>query len=91
MDLINGNSQANISNIETIKKEYKVEYWLGIETALFIGRIISNMLFIAMAFTNTNIIMYIFIIFLILLATNSIKLQKIIQEEKNKENYAKRL
>ena len=45
MGLINDNGQANISNKELIKKEYKVEYWLGIETALFLGRIISNNLF----------------------------------------------
>ena len=75
MSLINGNSQANISNIDILKKEFKVEYWLFNETALFIGRIISNTLFILMAFTNSNIITYSFVIFLILFAKNSIKLQ----------------
>lgn len=82
MDLINDNSQANISNIDIIKKEYKVEYWLGTETSLFAGRIISNVLFIIMAFTNLNIIIYIFVIFLVFLTMSSIKLQKIIEKEK---------
>lgn len=80
MTLINGNSQANISNIDILKNEFKVEYWLFNETALFIGRCISNTLFILMAFTNSNIITYSFVIFLILFAKNSIKLQTIIKE-----------
>lgn len=81
MTLINGNSQANISNINILKKEFKVEYWLFNETALFIGRIISNTLFILIAFTNSDIITYIFIIFLILFAKHSIKLQTLIKED----------
>lgn len=82
MNLINSNSQYNISNIEVLRKEYKVEYWLGIETSLFIGRVISNILFIIMAFTDFNIMIYLFVIFLALFAMNSIKLQEIIKEEK---------
>ena len=81
MDLINISSQANISNMDLIKKEYKVEYWLEIETSLFIGRIISNTLFILMAFTGVKVIIYIFVIFLVLLAINSIKLQEVIEEK----------
>lgn len=82
MNLINSNSQYNISNIEALRKEYKVEYWLGMETSLFIGRVVSNILFIIMAFTDFNIMIYLFVIFLALFARNSIKLQKIIKEEK---------
>lgn len=76
MDLINVNIKSNISNMDILKKEYKVEYFLGTETALFIGRVISNSLFIIMAFTNSNIMIYIFVIFLILLTINSVKLQE---------------
>lgn len=82
MDLINCNSSADISNLETIKKEYKVEYWLGVETSLFLGRVISNTLFILMAFTGADVMIYVFVIFLILLTSNSIKLQKVIGENK---------
>lgn len=82
VNLINESSQFNISNIDILKKEYKVEYWLSNEKALLIGRVISNSLFILMAFTNSNIIIYIFVVFLILVAKNSIKLQRIIEEEK---------
>jgi YQGE family putative transporter len=81
MDLINGNSQGNLCNDERIRKEYKVEYWLTNETALCIARIISNSIFILMAYTNSQLIIIIFAVFLILYASNSIKLQRIIKEE----------
>lgn len=82
MDLINCNSSSDISNLEVIKKEYKVEYWLGVEASLFFGRVISNTLFILMAFTGADIMIYIFVIFLIIYTGNSIKLQKVIGENK---------
>lgn len=78
IDLINCNSVSDVSNLEVIKKEFKVEYWLGTELALFIGRVISNSLFILMAFTGSDIIIYIFVVFLIMLMLSSIKLQKIV-------------
>lgn len=74
-DLINERNVSNYSNIKELKQEYKVEYFLSIETSLFIGRVISNVLFIFMAFTNTNIIMVIFVIFAIMRAISSIRLQ----------------
>lgn len=77
--LINNNSEFNISNIKKIKKEYKVEYFLGMETALFIGRVISNTLFIIMTFMDLDIMIYIFVVFVILFALSSIKLQKTIE------------
>ena len=80
IDLINTNSKYNMANLKAIKKEYKVEYWIGIETALFLGRIISQSLFILTAFTNSNLILYIFIIFLILYAKDSMKLQEVIEK-----------
>ncbi len=74
-DLIMERNIFNFSNIETIKKEYKVEYFLTLETALFIGRVISNTLFILMAFLDASFIMTIFVIFVILQAISVIKLQ----------------
>ena len=74
-DLINEKNVSNFSNIKSIKKEFKVEYFLSIETSLFIGRIISNILFIFMAFTNSNYIMTIFVVFAIMRAVSSIRLQ----------------
>ena len=76
VELINGNSQANLSNIDLIRNEYKVEYFLGIEISLFIGRFISQSLFILMAFIDDIYLIPVFIIFLILLMTNSLKLQR---------------
>ncbi len=81
MDLINGNSQSNLCNDEKIKKEYKVEYWLANETALVISRIISNCIFILMAYCNSQLIIIIFALFLVMFAFHSIKLQKVIKEE----------
>lgn len=83
VSLINGNSQLNLCNVEKIRKEYKVEYWLANETCLVIARIISNSIFILMAYTNSNLIIMLFVVFLILFASNSIKLQKFINEAKN--------
>ena len=82
LDLINNNSAANISNLETIRKEYKVEYWLGIEGCLFIGRTISNILLILIVYIGSNIMMYIFVIFLAMLAASSVKLQDTINYSK---------
>ncbi|MGN1310330.1 MAG: MFS transporter [Clostridia bacterium] len=84
MDLINLKNKTNTSNLSIIQKEYKVEYWFGVETALFIGRLISNSLFILMAFTGAGVMIYIFAIFLILFARALINLQKTV--ECNKEN-----
>lgn len=79
-ELINGNSQSNLSNEEKIKKEYKTEYWVTSETSLVIARVISNSIFILMAYTNSNIIILIFAIFLIMYAISSIKLQKLLKD-----------
>ena len=74
-DLIRERNVFNFSNIETIKREYKVEYFLTLETALFIGRIISNSLFILMAFLSAEFIMSIFVLFVIIQAISVVKLQ----------------
>lgn len=65
--LINENIQADLSNFENIRKEYKVEYWLANETCFFAARLISNGLFIGMAFVNGNMVILIFAAFLLLL------------------------
>lgn len=80
VDLINCNNSTDTSNLEIIRNEFKVEYWLGTEKALFFGRIISNSLFILMAFTDADVMIYIFVIFLVLYALNSIKLEKVVEE-----------
>ncbi len=80
--LINETSQSNLCNIEKIRKEYKGEFWIFNETSYVIARVISNSIFILMAYTNSNIIILVFVVFLILLANSSIKLQKVIEEEK---------
>ena len=82
--LINGNNLANLSNDTRIQKEYKTEYWLANETSLVIGRIISSSVFILTAYANPTIMIIIFAIFLLLFALNSIKLQKVIEEEEVK-------
>lgn len=74
-DLIKDRNVFNFSNIEIIKKEYKVEYFFTLETALFIGRIISNGLFVLMAFLDAKFIMAVFVIFVILQSISMIKLQ----------------
>ena len=74
-DLIRERNIYNFSNIETIKRKYKVEYFLTLEKSLFIGRVISNTLFILMAFLDANFIMVIFVIFVILQAISVVKLQ----------------
>lgn len=74
-DLINEKNVSDFSNVRAIKREFKVEYFLSIETALFVGRVISNGLFICMAFTNTNFIMIIFVIFAVMRMISSARLQ----------------
>lgn len=74
-DLINEKNISNFSNIKAIKQEFKVEYFLSIETSLFIGRVISNVLFIFMAFTNSNFMIIIFVVFAIMRAISSIRLE----------------
>lgn len=74
-DLINEKNVSDFSNVRSIKREFKVEYFLSIETALFVGRVISNGLFICMAFTNANFIMIIFVIFAVMRMVSSARLQ----------------
>lgn len=80
-NLITGNNQANLSNDIKIQKEYKTEYWLANESSLVIRRIISSSIFILIAFTDPTIMIFVFALFLIVFAVNSVNLQKFIEEE----------
>lgn len=75
VDLINGVSQTNLSNLRAIRKEYKVEYYYQIESCLFYGRFISFTLLIMISFIDIIYILPLFILFLILLMRHSVKLQ----------------
>lgn len=88
-DLINERNVANFANISVLKKEYKIEYFLSTELFLFIGRAVSNSLFILMAFCNANLIMAIFVIFTILRAISCVLLQSNIN--KNKELHSEKV
>lgn len=44
--------RANLCNDAKVKHEYKMEFWLNTEQHLVVGRLISNVLFIMMAFTD---------------------------------------
>lgn len=84
--LINGNNQFNLANIEVLRKEYKVEYFVGMEFFICIGRVIGQALFILMAFMqNTTIMMFIFSAFLVLYELNSIEFNDGIDERKKKK------
>lgn len=74
--LVNITSQGNLTNINEIKDKYKVEFYQFYELSLFIARFISFILFILMSFISVNYILPIFIVFLLLLMFNSIRVQK---------------
>lgn len=79
--LINGNNQANLSNYGKIAKEFKTEYWLSTETSLVLGRAVSSIVFILLAYIDSTIMIFLYALFLIVFSVNSIKLQKIIMEK----------
>ncbi|MBQ9318656.1 MAG: MFS transporter [Bacilli bacterium] len=74
--LINLTSQGNLTNINEIKDNYKVEFYQVFELSLFIGRFISFCLFILMAIIPVNYILPVFIVFLLLYMITSVKIQK---------------
>ena len=82
-ELINSTNEFNLANVAEVKKEYKVEYFVGMELFLFIGRVISQSLFILIAFMeNSNIMIIIFSMFLILYELNSAEFNDEIQKTK---------
>lgn len=79
-EMINSNNQFDLSNQEKLRKQYKVEYFVGLEFSIFIGRVISQSLFILMAFIeDTHIMMVVFAMFLILYELNSVELNNEMQ------------
>lgn len=82
--LINENIQADLSNLGNIKKEYKVEYWLANETCFFAARLISNVLFIGMAFLNGNMIILVFAAFLLLLGEALVSMSRMMNKKTDK-------
>ena len=81
--LINEKSEYDLANLKEVKKEYKVEYFLGNEFFLFIGRTISQLIFMLMAFVDPLFIIPVFIIFLIMLTVSSVNLQNTINGGKS--------
>lgn len=77
-DLINESSKATISNMDILKDNYKVEYFLVADFCLLLGRFLSHTLFIMLAFVSEIFIIPIFIIFLVSLTINSANLQKVL-------------
>ena len=79
--MIKSNNQFDLSNQKELRKQYKVEYFVGLEFSIFIGRVISQSLFILMAFIeNTTIMMIVFAMLLILYELNSVELNNEMQD-----------
>ena len=81
MTLINVKNIHDTANDERIKNEYKVEYYVSLESFLAIGRVIGCGLFILMAFTNSNIILYIFALLLMICSFYVVKVQDAINKK----------
>lgn len=86
VELINSNSLMNIANIKELKDKYKVEYFLGMETFLVLGRTIGYLLLLTLAFFNTsiwtNIILILFAFLIVVFTKLSINLQRISMNDK---------
>lgn len=76
VNLMNGTSQLNLSNLKALKKEYKVEYRLGSEFFLLLGRMVSHGIFLMLAIIENDYAMLLFVVILVLFTKNSSKLQK---------------
>lgn len=81
--LINDYTKSHLSNIKEIRTKYKIEYYLCADFMLFLGRSISYILFILMAFISEFFIIPIFIIILILLIVNEVRLQSLLNNNQN--------
>ena len=73
---------STLSNDDKIKKEYKSEYWLSTETSVFLGRVVSSILFILLAFFDTTVMIIGYALFLIIFSSNLVKLQKMLHNQK---------
>lgn len=85
VELIIETTDMNISNKKDVKNKYKVEYFINYEFGLYIGRLISYTIFIIYGFTTTklatNLILSIFVIFMLILSIESRKTLKLFYKE----------
>lgn len=90
VELIISNSNMNIASLKEVKDKFKVEYFIGMETCLVVGRIVSYILLLTLAFLNTtlwkNVILILFIILIIIFTKTSIDLQKMSRKENSISN-----
>lgn len=86
--LIDTTNTLILSNISIIKEQFKEEYFLFNEIFIFLGRLLSYTIFCALAFVKnnicTNIIMIIFILFVIIRMYYSLNVEKITTLDYNK-------
>lgn len=91
--LITETHTANLCNSEKIKREYKTEYWLTNEKWLVLGRSLSCLLFMMMAFMESwTPIMLLFTFFLAMFHLSSIQFHRAMQSRgRRKLNPVKQL
>ena len=80
-ELINTNTLHNTSNIEEVKNKFKVEYFLGMETVLVAGRVLSYSILLILGFLSdgiwANVVLVIFALIVVIYTKSSIDLQKL--------------
>lgn len=80
MTLINGKNKFDLTNIPEIREQFKVEYFLGVEGSLLVGRLFGYGLLILFAFASTplqnNLILGVFVVLILGLGNRSIALLK---------------
>lgn len=80
-ELINTNTLHNTSNIEEVKNKFKVEYFLGMETVLVAGRVLSYSILLILGFLSdgiwANVVLVIFALIVVIYIKSSIDLQKL--------------
>lgn len=88
MKLINDSAIMNIANIKPLRDNFKVEYFLGTETFLVIGRTIGYLLLFTLALFNTyiwsNVILFLFMVSILLFTKISVNLQQIFNKDVQK-------
>lgn len=80
-ELINTDTLHNTSNIEEVKNKFKVEYFLGMETVLVAGRVLSYSILLILGFLSdgiwANVVLVIFALIVVIYIKSSIDLQKL--------------
>lgn len=84
-ELINTDTLHNTSNIKEVKNKFKVEYFLGMETVLVAGRVLSYSILLILGFLSdgiwANVVLVIFAFIVVIYTKASIDLQKIDKTE----------